>query len=140
MTVRQYLLLMGFSALLCWIAWFFVLFSMEPIDGVVPAVLLFYLTAFCAVSATFSVVGFWVRRRWRPDDLLPQQIVTCFRQSLLLGALVVVVLLLQRQGVLTWMRFVLFVLSMSMFEFIVLAFTSHRRHHRRLLRTMERIR
>lgn len=136
MTVRQYLFLMGLSALLCWAAWLFVLFSMNPNTGVIPAVLLFYVTLFCAASATFSIVGFWLRRRLRPEDVLLKQLVVSFRQSLFFGMVIVGALMLSRRGAFTWSRFFLLAFSVSVLEFLVLAFTSHRRIRKRLLRTI----
>jgi len=134
--VRQYLLLMGLSALLCWVAWLFVLFSMNPNTGVIPAVLLFYLTLFFAACATFSIVGFWLRRRLRPEDLLLKQVVVSFRQSLFLSFLIVGALILERRGTFTWTRFYLLAITVSVIEFLVLAFTSHRRTRKRLLRAI----
>lgn len=112
MTLRSYLILMTFSTLLCWGAFFYVLFSIDPYLTNWLGLLLFYICLFFALSGSFAVFGFLVRFVVLKKDLIFHSVRTAFRQSFLFSFLVVAIFYLQSQNLLTWLN--LFFLSGSL--------------------------
>ena len=130
MTLRQYSMLMSVATFLCWGAFFFVLAFMRPHSVGVMSVALFYTTAFAALAGTFSMVGLAVRRVSRPNELVVRQVATAFRQSLLLALLLVIVLVLQHAGTLSWSAFFFSAVGVSVLEFLLLNVRRERRMRR----------
>ena len=108
MTLRQYLVLMSLGTGLCWIAWFFILFSVDPIQAGRLVFFFFYVSLFMAVVGTFSVLGFLIRR-WvvKDDELVFRHVKRTFRQSIFIAAVLIVVLMLLSNRLLAWWNLVL---------------------------------
>lgn len=103
MTLRQYLILMTIGTCLCWVAWFFVIFYTSPADGSLFGLIFFYLSFFLAIVGTFSVIGFLIRRLIiKNDEIVFRHVRHTFRQSIIIGILVIMALFLLSQGYLTW--------------------------------------
>lgn len=116
MNLRIYLILMSLGTLGCWIAWFFVLNNISPIDAGLLGLFFFYCSLFLAIVGSFSVVGFLVRRFFsKNDEIVFHHVRQTFRQSILLSILSIGLLLLLANGLFFWWNSLLLV---SIFIFI----------------------
>ena len=62
MTLKQYLWFMGIATVLCWVAWFFVIFRVDPFFDVGLGFLFFYTTTFLAILGTVTLCSLLVVR------------------------------------------------------------------------------
>lgn len=108
MTLRQYLILMSIGTILCWVAWLFVVWSIDPSDAGTLGFLFFYISLFLAIVGSFSVFGFLVRRAIiKDDELVFRHVKRTFRQSIFVATLIVFVLFLLAEHLLTWWNLIL---------------------------------
>ncbi len=123
MTLRQYLFLMIFATLLCWVAWFFVLLNVDPFVDSNLGFFFFYTTLFCALLGTLSLITFLL------SSLFHRQTVPMFRRvqktfisGLVVSAVLVVLLYLQGKQILhLWNLFIFLgvILCLILFTFSV---------------------
>jgi heme/copper-type cytochrome/quinol oxidase subunit 4 len=97
MTVKAYLYGMGLSVVLCFAAWIVVLENVDPTNTDLFGLAVFYLTLFFALSSSFSLLGFYLRRRIFEDRVEFRQAEVAFRQGTLLALMFVGMLMLQGQ-------------------------------------------
>lgn len=120
MTLRAYLILMSIGAFICWLAWFFVLVSVNPEQAGFFGFLFFYSSLFLALSGTFSVIGFLVKKIiLKNDQVVFHHVKNTFRQGLLAALIVVLALILQQNKLLTWWNAVLLALLFAVMEGII---------------------
>ena len=120
MTLRYYLILMGIGTLLCWLAWGFVIWSIDPETTGLLGASFFYSTFFMAMVGTFSVIGFMIRQRiFKNDDIVFRQVKRTFRQSMILASLLIGTLILLHVGLLRWWNGVLLILFGLVIEGII---------------------
>src|SRR3989338_5270577 len=123
MTLRQYLFLMICATLLCWVAWVFVLVNVDPFLDSNLGFFFFYITLFCALLGTLSLLSFLV------SSLLGRDIIPMFRRvqktfisGAILSAVFVTLLFLQGKRILhLWNLFVFLgvILCLVLFTFSV---------------------
>lgn len=108
MSLRQYLFMMSFAAILCWVSWGFVLVNIDPFQGSKLGFFFFYLSFYSGLLGTFSLLFFFVSKK------LSNQIVPLYvhvRRSFLCSVIVsfalVMVLYLNAKNVLTFWNFIL---------------------------------
>jgi hypothetical protein len=127
MTLRQYLILMSLGAMLCWIAWFFVILSGPPAEATFVGFLFFYLSLGLALMGTLSVVVFLIRRlTLKNDELIFRHVRKTFRQSILASLMVIIMLILLAASLLKWWSLLLLVLIWSTLEVIIFSGRKHR--------------
>lgn len=126
MSLRLYLTLMSIGTILCWVAWFFVITNTSPIESGLMGLFFFYFSLFLAVVGTFSVIGFLIRKIIiKNDEVIFRHVRHTFRQSILLGLLIVFILILLSQNLLFWWNaLILF----AFFIFLEGVIFSNRRH------------
>jgi hypothetical protein len=82
MSLRYYLILMSIGALICWLAWFFVLGSIDPTQAGFFGFLFFYASLFLALTGTFSVIGFLIKKIvLKNDQVIFHHVRSTFRQG-----------------------------------------------------------
>ncbi|OGH64593.1 MAG: hypothetical protein A3J66_00655 [Candidatus Magasanikbacteria bacterium RIFCSPHIGHO2_02_FULL_47_14] len=123
MTLRQYLFLMICATLLCWVAWVFVLVNVDPFLDSSLGFFFFYITLFCALLGTLSLLSFLI------SSLLGRDIIPMFRRvqktfisGAILSAVFVTLLFLQGKRILhLWNLFVFLgvILCLVLFTFSV---------------------
>lgn len=123
MTLRQYLFLMICATLLCWVAWVFVLVNVDPFLDSNLGFFFFYITLFCALLGTLSLLSFLI------SSLLGRDIIPMFRRvqktfisGAILSAVFVTLLFLQGKRILhLWNLFVFLgvILCLVLFTFSV---------------------
>ena len=116
---------MSVATLLCWVAWLFVLFSIDPTESNAAGFFFFYLSLWLAIVGSFSVLGFLVRRAIIQDDeVVFRHVKQTFRQSVTIASLIILTLLFLAHKLLTWWNVILLVLVGLFIEGII--FTNRR--------------
>ncbi|OGL73689.1 hypothetical protein A3D72_02105 [Candidatus Uhrbacteria bacterium RIFCSPHIGHO2_02_FULL_57_19] len=129
MTFRQYSIVMSLVSLVAWAGWIAVLFLVDPLSAGSLALLLFYFSLAAALVGTLSLFGLLIRLAVfrRRDTVLSKEVSAAFRQSMMITALLVGSLILQRFRLLTWWNSLLLVLVFGLVElFLFTAGTSRR--------------
>lgn len=121
MTLRKYLLLMGMASLVCWLAFFMVVFYLNPFSGGIIAVFFFYASLFLAIVGSFAIIGFILRRKFLQGELIFRQVAVTFRQAFWFGLLVTISLGLKKMNMLTWYNSLLLILVLVVLEFFFLS-------------------
>lgn len=120
MTLRQYLILMSFATALCWIAFGFVIWNVDPYLGNALVFSFFYLSFFLALTGTLSLAIFamyaYVSRRFIPLFRIVQK---SFRDSLIISFFLSVLLYLQARDFVRWWSLLLLgLVSVGVFGYI----------------------
>lgn len=122
MTLKTYLILMGFGAATAWAGVGIIVTAIDPATA--PRVVLgaFYAALFLALTGTFAVAGFGARATLlRADPLVSRHALVALRQGMLLAALTVIFLALTRAGLFTWWTAVLALGGTSTAEYFFVA-------------------
>ncbi len=103
MNLRQYLILMSLGTAGCWLAWFFVITSLDPNKSGWLGFIFFYISLFLAILGTISVSGFLIRKKMLKDErLVFRHVKRTFRQGAFLSTLAILVLILLQAQLFTW--------------------------------------
>ena len=103
MSLRQYLFLMTAGTTICWVAWIFVIFNVDPENTGGIVFIFFYSTLFLALVGTFSVFGFAMRKMViKNDAIIFRHVKKTFRQGIFIASAVTILLLLLQNELLTW--------------------------------------
>jgi len=130
MTLRSYLAIMILATLLCWTAYFFVLWTVNPLITNWLGFLLFYSSLFLALSGTAAIVGFLIRFIGLKRELAFYSVKAAFRQSFLFAFLIVAVLLLLAYNLFTWLNLFLLIVGLSVLEFFLISYGSPSMRHK----------
>jgi len=122
MTLRSYLVIMGVMTGICWAAWGYILWMINPEVTNWIGFGLFYASLFLALVGTAALVGFVVRFVGLKQDLAFRSVKEAFRQSFLFAILIVVSLVLLSQNLFTWMNVVFLVIGLSVLEYFLLSY------------------
>ena len=122
MSLRQYLIFMAMGTAICWIAWYFVILNVDPTETGIVGLFFFYVSLFLALTGTFSVIGF-LMRRWivKNEDALFHHVRHTFRHAIFISSLVLVALILFQQKILNWWNGILLLIIFLALESIVFA-------------------
>ncbi|MDD4333517.1 MAG: hypothetical protein PHT51_05425 [Patescibacteria group bacterium] len=126
MSLRSYLLIMIVATLVCWGAFCFVIFSINPDTTNWVGFLLFYISLFLAVSGTAAILGFVVRFIALKRELAAQAVREAFRQSFLFSVLSVAILLMLAHNLFSWLNLFLLVVGLSVLEYFLITYTNSR--------------
>ena len=125
MTLKQYLLFMAGATLAAWLSLILVIFLVDPYSGP-GGVILFYLSLYLAILGTISIIGFFARLKFRPNDIvISREVSNAFRQGFFLAFLLVSILYLQSKDSLVWWNMLLLIAAMTILEFL---FISHKKN------------
>jgi hypothetical protein len=112
---------MVFATILCWAAFTFVLFFINPQETEKIGILFFYLSLFLGLLGIFSIIGFLVRYLFKRHDFVYTQVKISFRQGAMFALLLTGSLFLQSQRLLVWWNTLLFVFLLAVVEYFFLA-------------------
>lgn len=129
MTLRTYLIIMLITTLLCWTAFVFVLFNVNPEITNWLGFLLFYLSLFLALVGTAAIIGFVVRFIGLKHELAFRSVRDAFRQSFLFSFFIVATLLLLSQNLFSWLNLFFLVVGLSVLEFFMISYAKPYRGH-----------
>lgn len=122
MTLRQYLAIMSIMTLICWTAWIYIVFTIDPDLTNWIGFLLFYLALFLALTGTAALAGFTVRFAALRQKLAFYSVKEAFRQSFLFSALIIVSLLLLSQHLFTWLNLGILIVGLSILEYFLISY------------------
>lgn len=123
MTIAKYLWILGVCTALCWVAWFLVLLMLNPVGVGLLALVLFYISLFCALIGTFSIVGYIFRVKiMRKDEMAHKGVNIASRQSVLFSFLLIAALMLQSQRFLTWWTLLILIAVLSFVELFFISY------------------
>ncbi|MDP2755454.1 MAG: hypothetical protein Q8P40_13835 [Nitrospirota bacterium] len=110
---------MGAATFCCWIAFSFVLWTVNPEVTNTTGFLLFYLSLFLAASGSAAIIGFVVRFIGLKHELIFNSVKQAFRQSFLFSFLIIAALFLLSKGLFSWGNLFLLVLGLSILEYFL---------------------
>lgn len=121
MTYKQYLTVMTVGTILSWLAWFFVLFFIDPFGANLIGLLFFYLSLYLALCGSLAILGLIFRIYLSRDTVVSRQAGVAFRQAILFASLPVGSLMLQAKDLFTWWNTVLFIVALTFIEFFFIS-------------------
>lgn len=107
---------MFLATMLCWGAFLIVIFSVDPFKTTSLGFVLFYLSLFLSTAGSLSILGFIMRYIFNKNQFINHQVITSFRQGVLLGLLIAVALYLQSNGLIAWWNLLLLVILLVCVE------------------------
>ncbi len=111
MNLRQYLTIMSIGTALCWAAWIFVIFNVDPFAAGNLSFLFFYISLFLALLGTFSVFIFMLYRVFSRADLpMFRYVERSFRESFIFSTIFVFLLFLKGLDLLNIWNFAFFII------------------------------
>ena len=122
MSIFKYLILLLICTIFCWIAWFLVLFMIDPGEAGLLAFIFFYLSFALALTGTFSIVGLLWRWRFAKDEMAYKQVRLASRQAILFALVLVSSLLLQSQRHLTWWNLLILLVVAAVVELFFISY------------------
>ncbi len=122
MSLRWYLIIMTFATILCWLAFVFIILTINPEVTNWPGFTLFYMSLFLALVGSSSILGFVIRFVALKHELVTQSVITSFRQSFLFAIFMIIVLFLLPRNLLTWFNLIFLIIGLSVLEFFLLSY------------------
>ncbi len=120
MTLKQYLLVMGMATLLCVVALLFVIFSVNPYEASIWAIILFYSSLFLSLVGLFSLIGFGtIHLITKKETIAFRTVKKSFRQGVLFASLLCVVFILAHAELLYWWVVFLLAAAFGFIEFVL---------------------
>ncbi len=107
MTLKQLLLLIGLATGLLWLAWFWVIATIDPFSTNALGFLFFYVTLYLSLTGSLAIAGFFFRKARLKEQMNFHLVTISFRQAIILAALLCSLLILQGQGVFAWWNMLL---------------------------------
>lgn len=117
---------MSIGTLLCWTAFVFIIWMVNPTETNFVGFFLFYISLFLSLIGSSAIVGFLIRFIGMKRTLAFYLVKDAFRQSLFFSFFVVAILLLLAYNLFTWFNLFLLVLFLGALEFFLI---SYRRSH-----------
>lgn len=121
MSHNRYLATIGIAGLISWIAWIVVLNKLDPFESTGLSLGLFFLSLFLALTATFTICGFYLRIWLNHNEIYYSHINVALRQGILLALIASGCLVFQLLNVLTWWSGLLFIGAVTLIEFYFMA-------------------
>lgn len=115
MNLRQYLFVMFFATVLCWISWSMVIVNIDPKQGSFIGLAFFYVSIFFALIGTLSIASFAGYRLFSRSGLPTFRYVKkSFRNGLFFSSILTGLLYMQIQHMLNLWNFTLFLLAVAL--------------------------
>ncbi len=115
---------MGAAALICWAAFGYILWTVNPEVTNTTGFLLFYLSLFLAASGSAAIIGFVIRFIGLKRELVFNSVKQAFRQSFLFAFLIVSALFLLSKDLFSWLNLLLLIAGLSVLEFFMISYNS----------------
>lgn len=131
MTLRQYLFIMTFATALCWTAWVFVLYRIDPFTANALSFGFFYSSLFLALLGTISIILFMLYYFFsRTAFPMYRFVQRSFRNAIIVSLSIIFLLVLQGLRVLAlWNMIILAILAVIAGVFILSINTSKKEMH-----------
>lgn len=119
MSFRWFLLVMSLATLTAWVAWIFVLHSVDPVSAGALGFLLFYFSLFVAVLGTSVLLGSGIRLWLKPDEILYRQTIRSLRQGVMLTGLFMGTVWLFALDAVRWWSVLLLIILFGLIELML---------------------
>lgn len=124
MALAKYVGLLWVCTFLCWLAWLLIIFFMNPEAGI-RALLFFYVSLFLSLIGTFTGIGYWLRQKFRNEEIAIRSLAGAFRQSVFFSLMVCAALLLQSHNYLRWWNFIALAAIAALVDLFFLSKKAH---------------
>jgi len=114
---NRYLAYIGFAGFVSWVAVFVVMAKLSPDESRALALLLFFISLFFALTATFTIIGYYFRLWLQRNEIFYNHLNVSLRQGILLSIIAVGCLSLQILRVLNWWLGLLLIAAVTLLEF-----------------------
>jgi hypothetical protein len=115
MRLKNYLILMSLSTLVCWLTLLGIIFNIDPEEAGILGFFLFYLALLLSLIGTLALLGFLIRIKTSEEPTF-RKVVISFRQAIWFSLLIVFFLSLKAQDLLRWWNVSLFILFLVLLE------------------------
>ncbi len=126
MTLRSYLIIMSITTAVCWVILVLILNMTDPFHTNWIGFVLFYGSLFLAIMGTAAIVGFLVRFVLLKHELVFRSVKAAFRQSFLIGLLMISVLILISQDLFSWVNLFLLIFGLTLLEYFLVTYDRNR--------------
>ena len=117
MTLKNCLIELAISTILCFAAWILILLNVDPAMSDWRGFLLFYFSLFFTLVGFFTLTGFFIRSKFFSNKPTFTQIGTSFRHSIFFSIIIIGTLILQGTKTLNWQNALLLITSVIILEF-----------------------
>ena len=121
MNFKDYLLVMSIATVAAWIAWLFVIVSIDPTRTSTLGMIFFYTTLGIAMIGTLSIAGAGIRTWAKKDELVSRHVIISLRQSILFSLLILGSLILLAQEFFTLWTASLLIIILALIELVFLS-------------------
>jgi hypothetical protein len=122
MSLRNYILLMLFATLACFLILLAVLNFFEPSN--IWAIIFFYTSLFLTLLGAFSLIGLFLRLAFTKDTLVFKKVTTSFRQAIWFSLLIIICLYLNRLNLFVWKNVFLLIIGLLILELFFMSYKS----------------
>lgn len=122
MTLKSYLLTMATTTIICWSAWLFTLFTVDPDTANFLGFCLFYLSLLLSLIGTGAIFGFYVRFVVLKNELIFRSVRDAFRQSFLFSFLIIAALFLSSKNLFSWLNLLFLIGGLSLLEYFLISY------------------
>ncbi|EKD63567.1 MAG: hypothetical protein ACD_51C00253G0003 [uncultured bacterium] len=116
---KKYIQPLMIASIMSWTGWIVVVLKLDPYESTGLALALFLLSMLVALTCTFGIIGFYLRKWLTVNEISISYINTSIRQGLLLSLCTLVCLSFLMLGVLTWWNGLLVVAIIVLLEFYI---------------------
>lgn len=110
----------------CWGVFILVLNMIDPFVTNGVGFGLFYGSLFLAVTGTAAIAGFLVRFIFLKHELAFRSVKSAFRQSFLIGFLMIAILILISHDLFTWVNLFLLIIGLALVEYFLVTYNRSR--------------
>lgn len=121
MNLQKFIVFMIIGSLLSLFGFLMILNFMNPNESGIFVFLLFYLSLGLFTLGTFTVLGFFARKKISHQEMVFAKVMISFRQALWISIVLIVSLFLQSKGLLNWINEILLILMLGFVEFFYLS-------------------
>lgn len=120
MSLRNYILLMLFCTLACFLVLLAVINFFEPVT--LLAIIFFYTSLFLSLLGLFALIGLFVRLIFTKDNLVFKKVITSFRQAVWFSLLLVISLYLNHVGLFVWQNIIILIIALTIIEIFFMSY------------------
>lgn len=120
MSLRQYIIIMIFATILCWVSLGFVVVNIDPFDANYLGFIFFFVSVFFSLVGTLSLLAFAFYSIFKKNEPLYRIVRNSFKDSVVWSGIFTVLLFLQGKDLLNIWNTLIFIgilVSLSIFMF-----------------------
>ncbi len=122
MSLRLYLFIMSVMTVFCWLAFGYIVWTVDPEITNNTGFFLFYLSLLLSIIGTTAIIGFVVRFVIFRHELIINTVKVAFRQSFFFAGFIVASLFLLSRNLLSWLNLSILIIGLSALEFFLLSY------------------